>query len=104
MEFFFGQNLKTEIMKELEKSNSDKTIKNKYCYNSRTQIMTLDILTVVTVVAIVTSFSENILTPWQPMRYSQGSFLQFLQSFLVCSKGASLQFVANETCRKRPTL
>ena len=29
----------------------------------------------------MTSFSKNNLTPWQPMRYSQGSFSQFLRCF-----------------------
>ena len=39
------------------------------------------IVTVVTVVVRVTSFSKNNLTPRQPMKYSQGSFLQFLRCF-----------------------
>ena len=49
--------------------------------------VTLVIVTVATVavgtVVIVTYFSKNNLTPRQQMRYSQGSFSQFLRCFLV---------------------
>ena len=61
--------------KKLKKSNCDKT-----------QIVTVVLVTVVTVaevtVVIVTSFSKNKLTPRQPMRCSQGSFLLFSLCFV----------------------
>ena len=63
----------TQIMTKLKKSN---------CDNSKTQIVMIVIVTVVTAVVRLTSFSKNNLTPRQPMRYSQGSFLQFLRCFV----------------------
>ena len=60
-------------------------LKNTNCDNSKTRIATEVIVTVVTVavvtVLIVAYLSKNKLTPQQPMRCSQGSFLQFSQCF-----------------------
>ena len=63
------QNSKTLFKKKLKKnSNCDKTLIMKYVNVWRKEYLK-------------GSFSKNILTPWQQMRCSLGSVLQFLQSF-----------------------
>ena len=79
---------KSQIVTKLERSNCNQTQKLKSCKtkklnwdNSKTQIVIVIKMTVVTEVVIMTSFSKNTLTPWQPNN-SQGSFSQFLWCFV----------------------
>ena len=51
-------------------------------------------MTVVTKVVIITSFSKNTLTPWQPTN-SQSSFSQFLRCFLKQPQKRQIQKVIN---------
>ena len=76
---FFWQNLKDQIVTKLKNSNCAK-LKKLNCSNSKNQIMIVMKMTVVTEVGIMTSFSKNTLTPWQPTN-SQGSFSQLLRCF-----------------------
>ena len=72
-------NSKTQIVTKQKKSNCDKTQKLKLRQNinyDKSQFMTKDILE--------WSVSKSILTPWQPMRCSLSSFLQFSQCFHIC--------------------
>ena len=62
-----------KIVTKHERSNCDQTQKHKLCKtkkkncdNSKTQIVIVIKMTVVTEVVITTSFSKNTLTPWQP--------------------------------------
>ena len=71
--------LKDQIVTKLNNSNRAK-LKQLNCDNSKTQIVIVIKITVVTEVVILTSFNKNTLTPWQPTN-SQGSFLQFLRCF-----------------------
>ena len=67
---------KTQIVTKLKKSNCDKTQKLKLWQNinyDQYQFMKKD--------TSEWSFSRNILTPWQPMRCSLGSFSWFSQFF-----------------------
>ena len=73
------QNLKDQIVTKLRNSNCAKFIKLN-CDNSKTQILIVIKMTVVTEVVIMTYFSKNTLTPWQ-LTNSQGSFMQLLQCF-----------------------
>ena len=57
-----------------------KTKKILNCDNSKTQIVMVIKMAIVTEVVIMPSFIKNTLTPWQPTN-SQGSFLQFLRCF-----------------------
>ena len=72
---------KTQIVTKLKK--------NQIVTNSKTQIVTVVIWTVVTgkvgTEVIMTSFSKNNLSPGPPMRCSRGSFLQFFWCFLFMS-------------------
>ena len=75
-------------MTKLERSNWNQTQKLKWCKtkkkncdNSKTQIVIIIKITVVTEVVIMTSYSKNTLKPWQPSN-SQGSFSKFLQCFV----------------------
>ena len=68
-------NLKNQIVTKIKNSNCAK-LKKFNCVNSKTQIVIVIKMTVVTKVVIMTSFSKNTLTPWQPTN-SQGSFSQF---------------------------
>ena len=93
---------KTQILTKLKNSNCDKTQKYKFgqilkikivtkplkkinCY--KTQIVPAVILTVVTeavvTVVILTSWSKNNMTLWQPMRCSRCSFSRFSRCFAV---------------------
>ena len=74
------QNLKDQIVTKLKSSNCAKLKKNN-CSNSKTRIVIVIKMTVVTERIIMTSFSKNTLTPWQPTNF-QGSFSQLLQCFL----------------------
>ena len=65
-------NSKSQIVQNKKKSN---------CDNSKTQIVIVIKRTVVTEVVIMTSFSKNTLTPWQPTNF-KGSFSQLLRCFL----------------------
>ena len=72
-------NSKTQIVTKQKKLNCDKTQKLKVWQNisyDTSQFMTKDILE--------WSVSKNILTPWQPMRFSLGSFLRFSRCFHTC--------------------
>ena len=71
------QNLKDQIVTKLKNSNCAK-LKKLNCENSKTQIVIVIKMTVVTEVVKMTSFSKNTLTPWQPTN-SQGSFWQLLR-------------------------
>ena len=71
--------LKNSNCDKTKKSNCDKTQKLKLCPNNNydiSQFLTKDILE--------WSVSKNILTPWQAMRCSLGSFLRFSQCFHTC--------------------
>ena len=78
--------LKKQIVTKLERSNCNQTQKLKSCKlkkkincdNSKTQIVIVMNMTVVTELVIMTSFSKNTLTPWQ-LTNSQGSFSQHLR-------------------------
>ena len=59
------QNLKDQIVTKLKNWNRAK-LKKINCDNSKTQIVIVIKITVVTEVFIMTSFSKNTLTPWQP--------------------------------------
>ena len=59
------QNLKYQIVTKLKNLNCAK-LKKLNCDNSKTQIVIVIKMTVVTEAVILTSFSENTLTPWQP--------------------------------------
>ena len=72
-------NLNEQIVTKLKNSNLAK-LKKINCDNSRTQIVIVIKMTVLTGVVIMTTFSKNTLTPWQPSN-SQGSFSQFLRCF-----------------------
>ena len=78
---------KTQKLKLWQISKTQILTKIKLWQNSNTQIVTVVIVTVVTVavvtVVIVASFSKNNLTPWQPMRCSQDSFLPFSRCFFL---------------------
>ena len=118
------QNLKTQIGTKLKKklncdkskkkyinvtklknSNCDQSQKIKLWQNSKTQIVTMVIVTVVIVAVVtavlITSFSKNNLTPRQPMKFSQCSFLRFSQCF-VCIRIMSI--VSNKMSFKCRTL
>ena len=85
------QNSNKQIVTKFENSNFYKTLIVKK--NSKNQFVIVVIVTVVTVVVIGTYFSKNDMTPPQPMRCSQSSFLRFLQCFLLSlidSKGNSV--------------
>ena len=62
-------------------------------------------MTVVTVavmtVVIVTYFSKNNWTSQQPMRYSQGSFLQYSQCVMSLKKG---KFMSRKQLKSRISL
>ena len=85
---------KNSILTKLKKLN---------CDNSKTQIVMVVIVTVVTVVVRVTSFSKNNLTPRQPMRYSQGSFSQFLRCFFLCLPNTKSQTVKAQIVNSLPS-
>ena len=68
-------------MCQLKNSNYDKTQKIKVWQNSQTVVIMTVVTVAVVTLAIVTSLSKNKLTPWQPMKCSQGSVLWFLQGF-----------------------
>ena len=78
---------KTKIVTKLKNSNRDKTLKLKSWQNSKTQTVTKLELWIISIyiaeIFLKESFSMNILTRWQPMRYSLGSVLQFLQCFIL---------------------
>ena len=81
--------MKTKIVTKQKTQLVTKLKKNQLSQNSKYLIVTVVIVTIVTV-AIVTEviviyISKNNLTPQQPMRCSQGSFLQFLQCFILIS-------------------
>ena len=59
------QKLKDKIVTEIKNSNFTK-LKKLNCDNSKTQIVIVIKMTVVTKVVIMTFFSENTLTPRQP--------------------------------------
>ena len=69
---------KTQIVTKHKNSNCDTTQKLKFWHSSKTQIVSVVIVTVVIVAAmaevIVTSFNKNNFPPWHPMRCSWGSF------------------------------
>ena len=75
------QNLKYPIVTKLKNSNCAKLKNNNYD-NSKTQVVIVIKITVVTEVVIMTSFSKNTLIPWQPTN-SQCSFSQLLWCFLL---------------------
>ena len=65
--------LKKQIVTKLKRSNCNQTqklksckIKKLNCDNSKTQIVIVIKITKVTEVVMMTSFSKNTLTPWQP--------------------------------------
>ena len=76
---------KTQIVTKLKNSNCYKTKKNNVWQNPKSKIVAVVIVTVVTVtvvtLVILISFSKNNLTPWQPIRWSRGSFSWFSQCF-----------------------
>ena len=84
------KNSKKQIVTKLERLNCDQTQKLKLCKNkkkikfdnSKTQIVIVIKMTVVTEVVIMTSFSKKHLNTLTT-NHSQGSFLQFLRCFLV---------------------
>ena len=67
---------KTQIVPKLKNTNCDKTQKLKWW-----QILRYDKSQFVTKDTLKGSFSKNFLTPWQVMRFSQGSFSRFLRYF-----------------------
>ena len=75
-------NSKTEMVTKLKESNCDKILKLKLWQNWTTQIVTKLEFRQISIYEKNTlkwSFSKNILTPWQLMRYSLGRFSQFSQ-------------------------
>ena len=87
--------LKTEIVTKPEKFNFDPNIKNKIV--TKNLNVTVFIVTVVTVVVIVTSFSKNNLTPQQPMRFS-GQLFAILAMFpYFLQRAISLSILNNQT-------
>ena len=97
-------NTKTQIVTKLKNSNYDKTKKKmwqlklwqntkiKLWQNSKT-VATVAVVhcpAAVMTAVIVTSFSNNSLTPRQPMRCSWCSFLRFSRCFIIDSKGAGI--------------
>ena len=84
------QTSKTQIVTKIQNLNCEKL---KLCQNSKTQIVTklkisncekklsYDKSQFVTYDTLKGSFSKNILTPWQVMRFSQGSCLRFSRYF-----------------------
>ena len=80
----FVTKLKTQILIKLKNSKCDKTQKLKVWQNWKTQLVTklkYDKSQFMTKNTLKESFSKNILTPWQPMRCSLGSFLRFSRYF-----------------------
>ena len=73
------QNLKDQIMTKLKNSNCAK-LKKLNCDNSKTQIVIVIKMTVVTEVVIMTSFRKKHLNTLTT-DHSQGSFSQFLRCF-----------------------
>ena len=102
----FDKTPKLKLGEKIQCSNCEKKTLTQWWPNMETQItqiktvVIVTVVTVVTVVVIVISFSKNNSTPWQPMRYSQGSFLQFSRCFVLLLLSAlverfSISYVQN---------
>ena len=92
------QNLKDQIVTKLKNSNCAK-LKKQNCDNSKTQIVIVIKITVVTEVVIMTSFSKKHLNTLTT-DYSQSSFWQFLRCFLAAPSSSRHLVVGRPVCWK----
>ena len=96
------QNSRTQFMTKLKKSKCDKTKKIKLLQNLKVKLwqnLKKYNFNLLRRINLKWSLSKNILTPWQPIWWSLGSVLRFLQHYLIVYK--KLHFSSLETEEKK---